>query len=94
VVADRGCDSDAFRTELCSRGIRSCIPFKSGRRPRPGPKPDFSARGRRWRIEHLFARLGYRRRLLIRWERSAQAFLAFPCRCLARALVYMERLSG
>ena len=92
LVADRGYDSDDFRDELRKRGIRPCIPFKRSRRPRPGPKPDLGAYRQRWRIEHLFARLGYNRRLITRWESSTHNFLAFIF--IARALLCLQRFSG
>lgn len=92
VVADRGYDSDKFRAALRRRGIRPCIPFRRHRKPRPGPRPDLGAYRERWRVEHLFARLGYKRRLLVRWERNEKVFLAFIY--IACALTCLQRFSG
>lgn len=77
LVADKGYDSRALRTQLWRRGIRPCIPYQRGRRPRPGPKPDLSGYRERWTIERTFAWGGNYRRWLIRWERHAHNYLAF-----------------
>lgn len=89
VVADKGYDSAGFRRRLRSRGIRPCIPYRRGRRPRPGPEPDLAGYRQRWRIERTFAWLGSFRRLLVRFESSAAVyrgllFVAAASICLGR----------
>ncbi|WP_083865924.1 IS5 family transposase [Deinococcus peraridilitoris] len=82
LVADRGYDNRPFRHFLRVRGIRACIPEKrrpegwKPRRERPTTysKADYA---QRWRIERTFAWLGYQRRLLIRWERHVDVYVAF-----------------
>lgn len=82
LVADRGYDNRPFRHFLRVRGIRACIPAKSrpeGWKPRRGRSTTYSKAdyAQRWRIERTFAWLGYQRRLLIRWERHVNVYVAF-----------------
>ncbi len=92
LVADKGYDSDAFRTALRKRSISPVIPFRRNRRPRPGPKPDLTRYRQRWRIERLFAWLGNYDRLLVRKERNAQTYLAFLF--IACAMIILNAISG
>ncbi len=91
IVADKGYDSDRFREGLRRRGIRPCIPYRRGRRPKPGRKPNLAAYRQRWHIERTFARLGNFRRLLVRFEHSATVYRGFLY--LAAALICTRRLT-
>ncbi len=90
IVADKGYDSDLFRQTLRRRGIRPCIPYRRGRRPRPGRKPNLAAYRQRWHIERTLAWLGSFRRLLVRFEHSANIYRGFLY--LAAALICARRL--
>jgi len=73
-IADRGCDSDAFRAALAARGIASCIPSK---RNRKAPVPHDAALYRqRHRVEIMSGRLKDWRRVATRYDRCAHTFLA------------------
>ncbi len=91
ILADKGYDSDRFRERLRRRGIRPCIPYRRGRRPRPGRKPNLAAYRQRWHIERTFAWLGSFRRLLVRFEHSATVYRGFLY--LAAALICTRRLT-
>lgn len=74
LLADKGYDSDAFRTALRDMGIEPCIP---GRKNRKEPVPfDKALYKKRHVIENMFATLKDWRGLFVRYERSAWAFMA------------------
>lgn len=77
LIADRGYDSKRHRQQLWQRGIKPVI---ARRQTEHG-----SGLGRdRWVVERTFAWLHRRRRLLVRYDRSAEiheGFLALAC-CL------------
>jgi len=77
VVADKGYDSDPLRWKLRVRGIRPCISRRKN--ALPGPRKRLNPHGyrERWKVERTFARLFNFRRLIVRWERNHQTFLAF-----------------
>jgi transposase len=77
VVADKGYDSDSLRRSMRQRGIKPCIPFRRGRKPKPGSKPDLAAYQQRWKVERTCAWLGNYRRLVVRYEWLAHIYLAF-----------------
>lgn len=76
---DRLCADKAYRNTwirqyLRRRGIRSTIPHKSDQRRRgPFDKAIYRTRNR---VERLFNRLKQNRRLAIRYEKTAENFLA------------------
>ncbi len=92
LVADKGYDSKAFRVRLRCRGIHPCIPERRGKRPRRGRKADLSAYRHRWVVERSFGWLTGFRRLLVRWERRANNYLAFLL--FAAALLVLNAFSG
>ena len=74
-VADKGYDSDEFRTELRRYGSRPCIPPRCNRL-----KPAGWHRGhyrKRHKVENLFQRLKRHRRVGTRYEKNDLYFLAF-----------------
>lgn len=75
VVADKGFDSDIFRTGLRAQRARCCIPPKRGRR-----HPLRFHRGyykRRHQIENFFGRIKAQRRISTRYDKLACSFLGF-----------------
>lgn len=92
LVADKGYDSKALRTELRRHGIRPCIPERRGKRSRPGRKPDLTGYRDRWHVERTFAWLGNFRRLVVRWERCAHTYLAFLI--IACFLISLQAILG
>jgi transposase len=77
LLADRGYDYDSYRRQLCERGIKPVI---ARRKTENG-----SGLGHdRWVVERTFAWLHQRKRLLVRYDRTAEvheSFLDLAC-CL------------
>ncbi len=94
LCADKGYDAEWLREELRRRRINPQIPKR--RKPSQLEAPRMSvclkeAYGNRWVVERTFAWLGWKRRLLIRWERNIityQAFFNIACMmiCLKEVL--------
>jgi len=80
LCADKAYDSKKFRKDLNKLKIKSFIPKrrKAGQAKEPKYnnflKPVYKTR---WIIERSIAWLGWKRRLLIRWERKPIVFQAF-----------------
>jgi transposase len=75
IVADKGFDSDVFRSRLRTQRSRCCIPPKRGRR-----QPARFHRGYyrcRHQIENFFGRIKIHRRISTRYEKLAATFLGF-----------------
>jgi transposase len=75
VVADKGFDSAAFRTELVRSGAMVCIPPRSARRT-----PYYFSRllyKHRHTVENFFCRIKRHRRIATRYEKLAETFLGF-----------------
>ena len=74
LLGDRDYDTDWFRETLKDKGIRACIP---GRKQRKKPvKNDKRRYKRRDRIEIMFGRLKYWRRVATRYDRCPNVFLS------------------
>ena len=74
MIADKGYDSDWFRTALASRTIEPCIPGRSGRKqPICYDKDLYKQRSR---IERMFGRLKDWRRIATRYDRCAHTFMS------------------
>ncbi len=74
-VADKGYDSDGFRTRLRQWGSQPCVPPRCNRR-----QPASWHRGhyrKRHKVENLFQRLKRQRRIGTRYEKNDSYFLAF-----------------
>jgi transposase len=73
LIADRGCDSNPFRTALAERGIAACIPPKKNRKqPIPHDKALYR---QRHRIESAFGRIkNWRRIATTRYDRCPTTF--------------------
>lgn len=72
LIADRGYDSNPFRTTLAERSITACIPPKKNQKePIPYNKALYP---QRYRIEIAFGRLKDWRRIATRYDRCATTF--------------------
>jgi transposase len=77
IIGDRGYDSDALDAQLATRGIEFIAPHRSTRRNITQDGRQLRRYCRRWKIERLFAWLQNFRRLVTRYERHVENFLAF-----------------
>lgn len=69
---DKGYDYDAVRELVAGRGYVAHIP-RRGQAPKPlGPRK----RARRWVVERTHSWMNRFRRILIRWEKKAENYLA------------------
>lgn len=78
LIADKGYDADWLRLSLSSRGIDLICPHRSNRKRRPlqdGRK--LRRYRRRWIIERTIAWLHNFRRVVVRYDRYPQMYLAF-----------------
>ena len=74
LIADKGYDADWFREELKQRKIAACIPPKSNRKRHiPFDKTIYR---KRHKIENMFGRLKDWRRIHVRYDRCAHAFMS------------------
>ena len=74
MLGDKGYDSDAYRLALVDRGITPCIPPRSNRKnPATYCKTLYK---QRHKIENMFAKLKDWRRIAMRFDRCANAFLS------------------
>ncbi len=74
LIADKGYDSDPLREALIALKIEPCIP---GRKNRKAPVPyDPALYKQRNRIERMFGRLKDWRRIAMRYDRCAHAFMS------------------
>jgi len=84
LLADRGYDSNWFRSTLIKKGIEPCIPpTRSRKQPIPY---DATLYKQRHRIENMFAKLKDWRRIATRYDRCAHTF--FSAICLAAAFIF------
>lgn len=80
LVADKGYDAQWLRQKLKKRGIYPFIPKrrKKGAREAPKMRKTMAALYKwRWLVERTFAWLGWKRKLLIRWERNVTVYQGF-----------------
>lgn len=77
LLADRGYDADWFRAALNERGTTHCIPSKVNRKI---PIPHYAVLYRqRHRIENMFGKRKYWRRIHTCYDRCAQTFMSAIC---------------
>ena len=74
LLADKGYDADWFRTALADRDMEVCIPTKSNRKIRI--PHDRTLYRKRHKIENMFGKLKDWRRIHIRYDRCAHAFMS------------------
>ena len=90
LLADRGYDSDHFRTELAKRGITPCIPPTRNRTVPLGYDKTLSKQ--RHRIENSFGRIKdwaaerTDRRIAMRYDRCAHTVMSAIC--LAASVIF------
>jgi len=94
--ADKGYDSDFLRQELLNRGYLPVIGYRKHRKTRVSTKEIanfFGITKRRWVVERTFAWLKRKcRKLLMRWERKAEAWESFAL--LGLIFMWLENLLG
>jgi transposase len=78
LVGDQAYDSDPLDEKLAKQGILLIAPHKSNRK-KPKTQDDRELRRyrRRWKVERLFAWLQNYRRILVRYDRFLENYLAF-----------------
>jgi transposase len=74
LCADKGYDANAVRATAKRRGYVYHIPRKNGDRP---PKRHPGGKAHRWVVERAHSWTNRARRLLIRWEKKVDNYLAF-----------------
>ncbi|MEX0828134.1 MAG: transposase [Haliea sp.] len=74
MLADKGHDSDWFRTALAERGITPCIPPRKNRKVQYHYDKDLYRQ--RHKIENVFARIKDWRRIATRYDRCAHTFMS------------------
>jgi putative transposase len=74
LIADRGYDSDRFRTTLTARGTMPCIPPRKNRKVQH--PYDTTLYRQRHRIEVMFDKLKDWRRIAMRYDRCAHTFMS------------------
>jgi transposase len=84
LIGDRAYDSNGLDAELQAMGIEMIAPHNPTRKKKTQDGRQLRRYKRRWHIERLFAWLQCSRRLITRFERKAENFLAFlKLRCIA-----------
>lgn len=78
LAGDKGYDADWIRQWLSGRGIEATIPEREGKKPRPGPAPEFDREQYRQRnvVERCVGWLKECRRIVTRFEKKALHYLA------------------
>jgi transposase len=93
LIADKAYDSEPLRERLADRGIELIAPHRSNRKKPPTQDGRPMRRYvRRWIVERTNAWLQNFRRLVVRYERSAEIFLGLVH--MACALIVLKRVSG
>ena len=78
LIGDRAYDSDPLDERLAERGILLIAPHKSNRKkPKTQDGRALRRYRRRWKVERLFAWLQNYRRILVRYDRFLENYLAF-----------------
>lgn len=78
LIGDRAYDSDPLDERLAKQGILLIAPHKSNRKkPKTQDGRELRRYRRRWKVERLFAWLQNYRRILVRYDRFLENYLAF-----------------
>lgn len=90
LIGDRAYDSDPLDQRLAAQGVTLIAPHRANR-SRPATQDERVLRRyrRRWKVERLFAWLNKYKRVMVRWDRFLDHFLAFVH--LACAMILMRR---
>ena len=73
LIADRGYDSDGYRTVLAADGTMPCIPPRKNRKVQHAY--DAALYRQRHHVENMFAKLKDWRRIATRYDRCADIFM-------------------
>lgn len=78
LIGDRAYDSDPLDKRLAEQGIQLIAPHKSNcKRPKTQDGRELRRYRRRWKVERLIAWLQNYRRILVRYDRFLESYLAF-----------------
>lgn len=78
LIGDRAYDSDPLDKKLAEQGVSMIAPHKSNRKkPKTQDGRALRRYRRRWKVERLFAWLQNYRRILVRYDRFLENYLAF-----------------
>ena len=78
LIGDRAYDSDPLDEKLAEQGILLIAPHKSNRqKPKSQDGRALRRYRKRWKVERLFAWLQNYRRILVRYDRFLENYLAF-----------------
>ena len=78
LIGDRAYDSDPLDERLAGQGILLIAPHKRNRKkPKTQDGRGLRRYRRRWKVERLFAWLQNYRRILVRYDRFLENYLAF-----------------
>jgi len=78
LIGDRAYDSDPLDEKLAEQGIQMIAPHKRNRKkPKTQDGRELRRYRRRWKVERLFAWLQNHRRILVRYDRFLDNYLAF-----------------
>ena len=75
LIGDAAYDSDKLGAELDRCGVQLIAPHRSRRKRKPRDGRRLRRYRRRWKVERLFAWLQNFRRIVVRYERTAENFL-------------------
>jgi putative transposase len=92
---DAAYDSEPVSDELKERGYTPHIrPADKKEREREGAVHRHGGRARRWVVERTHSWLNRSRRLLVRWEKKAENYLAFIQLACAQLILFKITVSG
>lgn len=93
---DAGYDSEAVREEVKARGYEAHIrpPRDKRRREESGESRHLGGKARRWVVERTHSWLNRSRRLLVRWEKKTENYLAFVHLACAQLIFSKLQVSG
>ena len=94
IVGDKAYGSESLDHAMADRGIDLIAPHKADRKPENKTQDGRSVRRyhRRWTIERTIGWIQNRRRLYIRWKKSAKPVLGYLH--LSCALLLLREVSG
>jgi transposase len=75
LIGDNAYESDRLDAELARRGVELIAPHRRTRKQRTQDGRRLRRYRRRWKVERLFALFQNFRRIVVRYERSAENFL-------------------
>jgi len=89
LIGDRANDSDPMDARLAAQGVRRIAPHKSNRKkPKTQDGRELRRYRRGWKVERLFSWLQNYRRVLVRYDRFLENYLAFVF--LACIVIYIR----